>query len=144
MYLAGNQSATAVFVIFSALAIVQPGCDRSSPRQSIQGTVMIDNQPLTAGQISFRPQSGTNGPSAGAIIDRGTFTIPSIQGTFVGTSRVEITAVKMTGRKIKIPGDQLIDEVVNYIPARYNINSELSAEVKDNCPNNFEFSLQSK
>jgi hypothetical protein len=120
------------------------GCTNSD-RESLQGTVTLDGYPLAEGAISFRPQPGTQGPTAGAKIKDGTFTIASEEGTFTGTFRVEITASRKTGqqRSDQITGT-MVDEYEQYLPARYNKESELIAEVTKGGKNEFPFELRSQ
>ena len=65
-------------------------------------------------------------------------------GTFAGTFRVEITAVRKTGRKVEDRFGEAIDETEQAIPAQYNRDSGLTADVTEQGPNRFEFALQSK
>jgi hypothetical protein len=114
-------------------------------RYSLAGTVALDGQPLAEGLITLRPQPGTSGPTAGGKISEGEFSISPQQGTFVGTFRVEITAVRETGRKVMDPRmGREMDEIEQLIPARYNHQSELTAEVTETGPNRFEFALTSQ
>ena len=70
-----------------------------------------------------------------------------------GTFRVAITALRKTGRQVEDPTAAMIDpeatsvltdEYEQYIPARYNMQSELTAEVKEDGANTFEFQLSSQ
>ena len=94
------------------------------------------------------PQPGTSSPTAGGDIAQGRFSITPGGRTFSGTFRVEITAVRSTGRKVMDPhrggGERkLIDETEQFIPARYNRESELTAKVSEQEPSRFEFALKS-
>lgn len=78
------------------------GCgEQASDRQSLKGTVTLDGTPLVEGSILFVPQQGTKGPTAGGKISEGRFSVSPEGGTFSGTFRVEITAVRKTGKKGK-------------------------------------------
>ena len=61
-----------------AAALLICGCGGAGGRQSIEGTVTLDGKPLEKGQITFVPQSGTQGPTAGAEIIAGRFAIPAL------------------------------------------------------------------
>jgi hypothetical protein len=113
--------------------------------QRIEGTVMLDGKPLPAGSIAFRPQRGAMGPSAGGDIVDGHFAITPAAGVMSGKFRVEITASRKTGRKVKdaILG-KMVDEYEQYIPPRYNDQSELTADMRADGPNRFEFVLKSR
>ena len=119
-------------------------CSGSDGRQGVEGMVSLDGQPLNSGLICFRPMSGTGGPSAGCPIEEGRFVIAADKGIFMGKFRVEITARRKTGRKVKEPMGNIVDETVEAIPTCYNRQSTLTAEVKAGGPNQFEFALKSK
>ncbi|MCH2131998.1 MAG: hypothetical protein MK179_22895, partial [Pirellulaceae bacterium] len=108
--------------------------------------------PLPKGSIKFLPQSGTPGPTAGGQIQDGHFSIAANGVTFPGSFRIEITATRQTGNKVydstaemMDPSVQegMVDEIEQYIPARYNQKSDLSAEVQSDGDNHFKFVLQS-
>ena len=129
------------------------GCNEPTDRHALQGTVTLDGQPLAAGGIDFFPLQGTRGPTAGGQIVDGSFYIAPGGGTKVGTFRVLITASRKTGKQVSDPTAEMIDpEIENgmvdayeqYIPARYNKQSELTAEVIVDGQNVFKFDLSSK
>jgi hypothetical protein len=134
-----------VFVLLGAMALCAAcGCGHRG-RAAVEGTVTLDGRPLDQGGIVFSPLSGTAGPTAGAQILDGNFAITRSGGTFPGKFRVEITSARPTGRKVAgRTGSGLIDELAQCLPARYNRDSELRAEVTDSGPNHFEFALKSK
>jgi len=118
------------------------GCGDSSGQQLLEGTVTLDGVPLVNGHITFLPQRGTKGSTAGSKITEGDFSIPSKKSVFAGTFRVEITALGKTGKKVMDPMlGREVAQVKQLIPARYNHNSELTVEVTESGPNRFEFNL---
>ena len=120
------------------------GCGHGG-RMSVEGTVTLDDRPLKNGAIQFRPLAGTNGPTAGAEIVDGKFVVPARGGPFAGKFRVEITAVRRSGRKVpNLMGTGMVDEHSQFLPARYNSESQLKAEVTANGPNHFDFGLISE
>ncbi len=131
-------------VLGAILMLALPGCG-GSERLSLEGTVSLDGRPLEKGAISFRPQSGTKGPTAGAEIVEGKFSIPPSGGPLAGKFVVEITASGRTGHKIvNVRTDRLEEEYTQILPARYNRQSELTAEVTAHGRNQFEFKLSSR
>lgn len=122
------------------------GCGQASQRADLEGTVTLDGKPLAEGRIKFIPQPDTGGPSAGAKIAEGRFSIARAKGIFPGMFRVEITASRKTGRKVENPiaPGNFFAETVQYLPSRYNRQSELTAEVTTEGPNQFEFVLSSQ
>lgn len=121
------------------------GCRDNSKRMSIQGTVTLDGQPLAKGSIVFSPLPGTAGPVAGANIADGKFAMLHSGGPFTGKFRIEITASVPTGRKKLNPrSNTMIDEYVQILPARYNRDSQLQAEVTAEGSNRLDFALTSE
>lgn len=117
------------------------GCGHGG-RVAVEGTVTLNEKPLEKGQIQFYPLPGTASPSVGADITGGKFVIAPSDGPFVGNFRVQISQVGLTGRKILDPrSNSVIDEYTQILPARYNKQSELKAEVSTDGPNRFEFTL---
>jgi hypothetical protein len=134
------------WLVVSAICLLALiGCSRSSGRQGIEGVVTLDGKPLETGSITFVPQPGTKGPTAGGTISQGRFAVSPAGGTFAGTFRVEITAARKTGRKVADPRlGEMIDETEQAIPVEYNRDSHLTAEVTEQGSNRFEFALQSR
>jgi hypothetical protein len=121
------------------------GCSRATGRQSIEGTVTVDGAPLAEGSIVFLPQPGTKSPTAGGDVAQGRFRISPAGGAACGTFRVEITALRKTGKKVMDPQlNKMIDGTEQFVPAQYNRESKLTATVTEQGPNKFEFALKSK
>ena len=128
-----------------SLMILAVGCDSGDGRLEVEGAVTLDGSPVTDGSISFFPQLGTSGPTAGGKITSGQFTVKSAKGLMTGSYRVEIIASRKTGKQVKDPFmDIMVDEFVQYIPAKYNVESELTADVKEGSANQFDFQLSSE
>ena len=120
-------------------------CSDGSQRKAVEGTVTLDGRPLAKGSISFQPQPGSSSPSAGAEIIDGRFSIGNAQGPCVGKFRVEITASHASGRRVADRlGGKPIDEYVQYLPSKYNTDSALTIEVKNDELNHFDFPLVTK
>lgn len=103
-------------------------CSSSSQRGIVSGEVTFNGQPVQEGTILFEPEGG-QGQTAGAPIKEGKFTaeVP------VGKMRVRINGNKKTGRRYKVydtPESPVVDEVVELLPPKYNVNSELTVEVQ--------------
>jgi hypothetical protein len=124
--------------------LVLTGCSNAGGRHALQGQVTLDGSPVSDGYITFTPQPGTAGPSAGGPIKEGRYFIAAKDGTFAGTFRVEIRAMRATGSKVKRPPlNEIVDQFEQYLPARYNDQSELTVEVKAEENHRLDFSLQS-
>ena len=131
-------------VLLSLLAL---GCG-SEPfqRGAVNGQVTFDGQPIANGTIVFVPTHTGPGASATGDIVAGKFTIPVKQGPSLGIHRVEVLAMRNNGKKeagSPYPPGTLVDDIEQYIPAKYNHQSELKAEVKSSTPTiNFELKPQ--
>ena len=120
-----------LIVIFLALS----GCggDSGPDRVILTGTVSYQGQPIEKGVIRFIPSAGTKGPTSGAVIIDGAYEAKARGGVPVGTQRVEIRANRPTGEpkpKDKQHLDIFPDPQEQYLPKRYNDESELTLEVK--------------
>ncbi len=131
-------------VLAACFVVAVSGCGGDG-RVAIEGTVTFDGQPLPAGQISFLPMSGTKGPAAGAAIKDGAFTIASEGGTFAGKFRVEVTATRPSNRKaMDHETGRMVNVPQQFIPPKYNVQSQLTADVKPGEENKFNFELTSR
>ena len=119
------------------LALVS-GCDKGVKHYRVTGNVTFDGKPLPEGEIVFFPADGSGQPDAGLIKD-GKFDFPAVAGQM----RVEISAERDHPTK-KIPGGTKgtwVPAKENYIPDRYNVESELLVEVTHGGDNTFDFPL---
>ena len=88
-----------------------------------------------------------NGSAQGKIIG-GKYTLDAAHGPLPGKNLVQIRGYKMTGRKrLDIAGKSLseapkmIDELVPYIPEKFNEASELTVEIQSGENENVNFFL---
>ncbi|MBA2113464.1 carboxypeptidase-like regulatory domain-containing protein [Bremerella alba] len=115
------------------LAVGLIGCGSSDglDRRAVRGTATYEGEPIEKGTITLFPLA--NGiMAAGKIVD-GHYEIPAHEGPIPGEYRVEVTALKETGRMLRNeePGMETIEipEVLSFIPAKYNDLSELTIEI---------------
>jgi hypothetical protein len=121
------------------------GCGGDSHRATVEGRITIDHAALENGTISFSPTDGNNGPTAGANIKDGCYSIDAAKGPATGWNRITISGAKKTGKRISdpmMPG-RIVDEVVSVVPERYNSQSTLKQELKPG-KNVLDFDLLSK
>lgn len=108
------------------------GCTESEV-QEVTGTVTLDGAPLTSGQIQFIPDGDTGGPTAGATIENGAYTIPAVKAGLKthGTYAVKITAMKGNGVMVPDPNEPSgkREMQANYLPSRYNETTELKVTI---------------
>jgi hypothetical protein len=114
------------------------GCGPSGPETyEVSGEVTFDGQPVAEGRIVFRDAGGSAASWAGEIED-GRYAFPAT----VGKKRVEITATRQVQTSQDSPSGQGAFTFESYIPAKYHSQSELTAEVTPEGPNEFNFPLE--
>jgi hypothetical protein len=134
--------------------LVASGCGGEAdtrPRQAVTGEVLLDGQPMVAGQVMFDPRSRSDGVGTQAKISDGKFSIGSSEGPTPGSYGVRIyagiTASPETVTRKKL-GDtkREIDtpQIKEPISKRFNTDTTLTAEVKAGGPNSFKFEIDSK
>ena len=111
-------------------------------RQAMSGTVTVDGQPLTSGAILFEPETEQSGTAVGSTIRQGTFLITRDQGAVPGTYRVRVYASSRTQAPLaKGQTERTPRPMVERLPARYNTQSRLRAEVVARRGNKYVFDL---
>ena len=127
------------FALTVLLAAVFAGCQQepvppSDPTTAVTGTVTLDGKPLEEGRIVFIETDSEPRREYLAMIVNGLFeaTAPP------GTRRVEIRAYEKPETPTAEAGTY-----PQILPARYNEDSELSAELKADGPNELKFELTS-
>jgi hypothetical protein len=129
-------------VVCAAILLPLTGCGSEGGGVAVTGKVTFEGQPIEEGSIQFVPQTGTEGPSAGASIKEGTYSIPRESGPVPGSYRVEINAYRTVRPKTakemqpmlfgqEAPPGVVQTEAIkeNIIPKRYNVASDLTAKV---------------
>lgn len=129
----------------ATLAWAAAGCGTPSdglPREPISGGVELDGRPLETGLITFTPAGGAE-PVVSGVVQDGRFSLERADGPTPGPHRVDIWAKKPTGKKLRDPDapGEFLEEMREAIPACYNIDSQLKAEVKEGGSNHFDFKL---
>jgi hypothetical protein len=119
------------------------GCGDSTGRQEVTGTVYFKGQPLDQGRIHFVPVGG--GPTeSGATIENGRYRIPRDNGLMPGTYKVSVFSYDQKGAKVQseeVPGDPGNTQFKERIPAKYNTQTTLTAEVTAGGSNVFDFKI---
>lgn len=121
-----------------SLLVVAVGCSRQDgPRRlrvPVRGVVTLDGKPLDFGDIIFSNRDAgevdacriTNGRFKGMVCP--------------GTRRVEIISVPPRSKDAQ----PTMDVAESRLPARYSVNSKLTADVQEKGTNEFTFELTSK
>jgi hypothetical protein len=116
------------------------GCgEQPVERAAVHGRVTYRGEPIQDGTIVFSPiDRGENEPSesTGGKIADGAYALDGAKGPLVGAHRVEIQAYRKTGRQIpdmmgdvSKPNRAMVDEVVPLLPATFNVESTLKADI---------------
>jgi hypothetical protein len=125
------------------------GCGNSGPkRYGVSGAVTYKGQPIKSGLISFIPE-GSEASAGGASIIDGKYEIPDKPGLPAGKYEVSVNVPTAGGKNKKsgvaedeAPGSGGEKETRETLPVKYNENTELRAEVKDDDNNEFNFNLK--
>ena len=123
-------------LLFCVPSLLQAGCGGEDGRATVRGTVSLEGVPLESGMIQFLPTPGSSGLAAGAIIENGRYSITK-KGPMPGNYKVLVTACHKTGQMVPVPTigpgvkeGEMMEEKVQFIPDKYNTNSELMVEIE--------------
>ncbi len=122
-----------LIALFVCILLTIAGCGATSGSQAISGSVTLDDKPLATGSILFTPLDGTPGDAASGEINDGKFSIPAASGPHVGKHRVEIRALRKSGKKVQkpfAPEGELVERDEEAIADKFNSQSKLIQEVK--------------
>jgi hypothetical protein len=125
-------------LVVAALAVL-PGCGsgQNLPEMGeVTGTITYDGNPLAGASVGFEPQGG-GGPSSCTTDASGKYELMytrDVKGAVVGKHVVRIE---------KMADAENMDQEIQ-IPARYNMESELTADVKAGKNENVDFKLTSQ
>lgn len=115
-----------ILPILAMLACVGCGSGDQIRRAIIKGEVTYDGQPIANGQIGFYPTGDTPGGVASAPIVAGKYVVENKGGVPLGKHRVEVEGYRAPmGPYDPDAGRE------QFIPAKYNRNSELTVEIAD-------------
>jgi hypothetical protein len=117
------------------------------PRQAVGGNVRFKGEPLKDGSIQFQPTSPGEATAAGGLIVDGKYSIPKSEGLVPGKYQVIISGIKAeaAAARTEMPGESKPAPVAkDPIPVEYNARSTLTAEIKKDAANQFDFDLQPK
>jgi len=122
------------------MILISSGCGSGGPPLGeVTGTVTLDGKPLVGASVQFDP--GNTRPASGVTDNQGNYKlsfIPGTEGAPVGNNIVRIYP-----KSSNETGDDLPESEIVSIPAKYNEESELTAEVTTGA-NKFDFALESE
>lgn len=123
------------------------GCGSQGAPCWVSGQVIFDGQPIPDGNLRMDPIEGTLGPGGSSAIKDGKYSIPQASGMLAGKYRVRGSATRATGRMIRVEtldgGAREREEIRQYIPDRYNQNSDVVIELAPG-ENTYNFDWHSK
>lgn len=119
------------YAMAAVLGLAAAGCSGDRP-VPVAGRVTLNGADLPQGEIQFVPDDPARGPEAGPIAD-GRFDLLARPGKY----KVRVTATKSVGYK---GGFEYFESIV---PARYNDNTELTAEIPSGGRKDLRFELKS-
>jgi hypothetical protein len=121
--------------LFGVLAcVLVGGCQKASDLVDVTGTVTWNGKPIPTGMIVMQPMDPQHAASGCKIAD-GKFLLR----TKPGKMRVQVEGVRATTQRDPQSGT-FMGEM--YIPARYNTESELEANITRDGENRFDFALK--
>jgi hypothetical protein len=142
-----------MLIVIGISTLFQAGCGAPSDQPElgqVTGTVTLDGKPLSGIAVVFQPDSGR--PARGMTDAEGKYELTYIRqtkGTKVGPNRVEIAPSEdgaaeesENADEESKPATKRSKSTKPTIPARYNVRSELKADVKAG-KNTFDFQLES-
>lgn len=118
------------------LVILFAGCDSGPRLYDVSGKVSFDGVPVAKGDITLRPEKPSLQPQ-GTSIKNGSFQLKAMEGKY----KVEIIATRPVPGKKGPMGEDAFEE---FIPAKYNLSTTLTAEVSSNGKNELLYELTSK
>jgi hypothetical protein len=134
------------------VGLLGPGCGEEGdelPRETVWGTVNLDGKPLEKGTIQFTPApQGSQGAAVqgGGMIESGKYSIPRDRGLVPGEYQVAIFSGRggrpPVGKNGPVTGGPAPTKET--IPAKYNAQSQLKAEIKKGGLNDISFDLTSQ
>jgi hypothetical protein len=138
-----------VVALLGSLVAIAAGCGGeggdSLPREPVSGSITFAGAPLATGTIQFFPlqQGAGNATVAFGMIADGKYAIPREQGLVPGGYKVIVSSSPAGGEPEAgtMPG-MSPPPVKDLIPAKYNANTTLNAEIKKDAENVVDFDLK--
>ena len=114
-----------LLVIATTIAGCSSGASDVPPLGKVTGLVTMDGQPVVGAVVEFQPANGR--PSSGTTDDQGRYELiytNELHGAIVGSHKVKISTPQYV-----LYNDASTTENKESIPAKYNTQTTLSAEV---------------
>jgi len=125
------------------------GCGEPKPeRATVSGRITFEGKPVDYGHIVFVPVDGWDGFYSQATIINGEYSLDE-HGPVLGKNRVEVHGQRKTGELApNISGVRLNEQAKiapvteAYLPAKYNVASEITVEIRPGKNENVDFILE--
>jgi hypothetical protein len=127
------RASVAISLVSATAAVFFGGCgDRGPERVVVSGAVTYNGKPIPAGDIRFVPVGTSGAPMTGAEIKDGKYTADGYGGVPVATHKIEAYRADPTGKTGNAPPPIMARGAPRhqYLPKRYNIDSELKITVE--------------
>jgi hypothetical protein len=88
-----KSSSARYFLLIFLLALIPAGCSKNGLVE-VEGTVLLDNQPVPDATVLFIPEGGTGQPAQGMTDENGRFQLTTFKdndGALCGTYKVTVT-----------------------------------------------------
>lgn len=132
---------------FAILLAAISGCGGGNDNRAIVvGDITLDGKPLEQGAIKFTPLPGTSGAVTGTEIKDGHYQLKPETGAAIGPNRVEITAMRKSGKLVASPlgpPGSTVELEVSAVAPRFNTSSTLKLDVKPG-ENRADFAVESQ
>jgi hypothetical protein len=135
-------------LLFPAVLLLASGCGGggAGDRGAVAGMVKLDGKPVEKGSILFTPIEGARGQVVGGEIENGRYQLSAKIGPAIGVNRVDIRAMRKTGKMVPkpfAPPGVTIPEQVEAVAERFNSKSTLKVLIKSG-DNTADFDVSSK
>ena len=117
-------------------------------RQEVQGFVTMDGEPLPNALISFIPIGDTKGPKTSGEVREGKFHIDAERGPCPGEYQVKIETISpeieaLASRDMEALHRAAKEKGPPNVAKEFNVNSKLTATVREDGSNRFEYAVRS-
>jgi hypothetical protein len=108
---------------------------------ALKGTITYQGAPIKEGSIQFEPTDAAQSYSAGAVVKDGSYSISADKGLLPGKYSVKISAPEAGGAPSPDQAPGAFNLAKERLPAKYNTQTKLTAEITAANPNQVDFKL---
>jgi hypothetical protein len=146
--MAGSRHSRRGLSVFAGVVIALLICDGcGSDRIPLSGEITFDGKPVQKGSITLEPVDRQGATTGGEIVE-GKYQLVGDAAPLPGKKIVRISAIRKTGRMIAagppLPSGAMVEEMIRYIPERYNTQTTLTCEVSRDGSKKIDFTLSSR